>query len=501
MGIIKKLQQYLSSSKDSLKKSPIECLLAIILLGISLYLNFSEYVLGKLSNSERESIAFFEEFNAVLVYSFVLFAITYASNVIFTKKLRFLYYASSALPILAFIFFLFKDPQQWYKFEITAVINICALLLMFAASRHKNNKEFVTNALRISINVAWSILLSAVTAGLLYTIIESLSFIFAVTRVPSIIFSINTSLCIFFLPIILFLTLEGKSLVQEYKIGKALTILVNYILTPSIIIYGIILYIYFAKIVITWNLPEGIVSTTAIIFILSSLCVSLFRTLQDKKVMNWVFDKLAYISLPALVLFWVGVVYRINEYGISGTRMYLLLLLIILTLWNFASLSKKYGRFQYLTISVIISFVLFSYIPKIGYNGLEKIADNNNKESNEDKIESIYLYQVKEKHTLNIEEYSKMYLERYYSRNLDTLIIKDSDEKIVFKESSRSVLNQVFENIGVENFQNYSEDYIEKECSDTILYYKSDSAKIIFTGLSYDKIGDEIKNHCCPIKS
>lgn len=125
---------------------------------------------------------------------------------------------------------------------------------------------------------------------------------------------------------------EEEKTVDFPKIYKILGL---YILLPILGIYILILYVYLAKIIVTWELPNGWVSwLVSILGIVGYLTISLIHPIYLKgenkpaKLYTLFFP---IILLPLLILMFVGIMRRLSDYGITINRLYVLLL----NLWLF----------------------------------------------------------------------------------------------------------------------------------------------------------------------
>ncbi|HOP06356.1 MAG TPA: DUF4153 domain-containing protein [candidate division Zixibacteria bacterium] len=105
---------------------------------------------------------------------------------------------------------------------------------------------------------------------------------------------------------------------------RALKVLGQYVLSPLVLVYFVILYIYIAKIIVTWSWPEGWVgrlilgfSATGILalFVLDPLREKM-ENLWIKKVARWYYV----ILLPLIVMLFLALWRRISEYGITEDR-------------------------------------------------------------------------------------------------------------------------------------------------------------------------------------
>ncbi|MFW6022322.1 MAG: DUF4153 domain-containing protein [Halanaerobiaceae bacterium] len=105
-------------------------------------------------------------------------------------------------------------------------------------------------------------------------------------------------------------------------------ILLLYIVMPLIVFYTSILYIYFVKILITQQWPEGLVSHLVLWYAIVSISV-LFSIKPLKKKSKWVSYFLTWlprILLPLLTMLFIAITMRIKDYGVTENRYYVVLL-------------------------------------------------------------------------------------------------------------------------------------------------------------------------------
>lgn len=126
---------------------------------------------------------------------------------------------------------------------------------------------------------------------------------------------------------------EGNHRFDKYEYPRSLKILLLYIVIPLITIYSVILYAYFAKIIITRNWPRGLVSHLVLWYSFISVAVIFFITpiLKENRWANrfkfW-FPKLI---IPILIMMFISIGTRIRTYGITENRYFVL----VLGLWVF----------------------------------------------------------------------------------------------------------------------------------------------------------------------
>ncbi|MHB1393996.1 MAG: DUF4153 domain-containing protein [Clostridia bacterium] len=109
---------------------------------------------------------------------------------------------------------------------------------------------------------------------------------------------------------------------------KLLKVLLLYIVMPIISVYTSILYIYFAKIIVTLQWPIGMVAhlvlwysviCAAIIFLISPLCD------ENKWTRTFIF-LLPKLTIPLIIMMFVSIGIRVKAYGITENRYFVILL-------------------------------------------------------------------------------------------------------------------------------------------------------------------------------
>lgn len=159
---------------------------------------------------------------------------------------------------------------------------------------------------------------------------------------------------------------ETEKRKTEYNFNKFIKILGLYILLPILAIYSLILYVYLAQIIIKWELPNGWVSTlTSILAIGGFVCMQILYPLRlekENKIADLLSRYFPLLLLPLLVLMSVGIFRRLDDYGLTINRSYVL----ILNVW-------LYGISIYLFISkakhlkwIVISFAIIAFLSSVG---------------------------------------------------------------------------------------------------------------------------------------
>lgn len=166
---------------------------------------------------------------------------------------------------------------------------------------------------------------------------------------------------------------EQKQDNQLTKSGFLLGI-VRYLFLPLAMLYMGVLYIYGAKIVVTWTLPKGMLSMLVSVLMGGIIAITfmLYPYIKDKSHKGYeirLIHLMPLLVLPLLVLMSVGIGRRFMDYGMTANRLYLLTLnvwfyVVALGLWMF-----KARRIHWISISFSLILLLTSCHPW-NYNSL-----------------------------------------------------------------------------------------------------------------------------------
>ncbi|MGV8980388.1 DUF4153 domain-containing protein [Clostridium sp.] len=171
-------------------------------------------------------------------------------------------------------------------------------------------------------------------------------------------------------------TKDEKLTLNDYS--RLLNVLVLYIIIPLISVYTIILYIYFGKIIITRQWPEGLVSNLVLWYSALSAAVLFFISpLLNEK--NWTQRYMKYFPksiLPLIVMMFISIGIRINAYGVTENRYFVVALgiWVFIIMIYFATTKKLRNIVIPLSLAVIIFISVFG--PFSSYS-VSKHSQNN----------------------------------------------------------------------------------------------------------------------------
>lgn len=182
------------------------------------------------------------------------------------------------------------------------------------------------------------------------------------------------------IPLIIFLPLiprtdEVTALEHSFKASKFQCGTAKFFFLLLTVVYMAILYVYGLKILFTWELPRGIV-TWSVTGLTVAVLVTLFllegvrRTHPHDSITLLAIRWLPIAILPLFVLMSVGLLYRICEYGLTVSRLYVL----TFNLWCYIVFGyliiSRTRWFNGIAISFAAVFLLTSIFPYVNYTNL-----------------------------------------------------------------------------------------------------------------------------------
>ncbi|MCB0513529.1 MAG: DUF4153 domain-containing protein, partial [Bacteroidetes bacterium] len=277
------------------------------------------------------------------------------------------------IPILIGFYFILPkneaDFSELYIYILIPIYILSHLLVAFIAFTNKDNLEF--SFWQFNKNLFVNFFHTLVFVGVL--IIGTELAILAIDNLFEIHFDSDVYWKLFLFILIfgstfIFLSFceSGLSSIEkedEYPI--VLQFFTQYILIPLLFLYVVILYVYLAKIVLSWELPRGWVSYLILAYSsVGILALLLVHPLKNNTEKTWVraFGKLFYYTLfPLLILLFVAIFTRILAYSFTEPRYYVLLLAIWLSIVVFYFVFIKNATIKFIPICLFV-FGLFALV-------------------------------------------------------------------------------------------------------------------------------------------
>ena len=265
-----------------------------------------------------------------------------------------------------------------YNFAVAALITALALsLVVLSFLKDKTDVAFWNFSLRSVGAVATALVVSGIVCGgleLLALAIEKLFGVFVSSHCYS-----NVAILCFCLlaPILVIQGIPGGTLKHDDGIKFMSSLIENAVtklFMPIAAAYLITLYCYAAKILFTWQLPDGWVSwlVTASMAAMLILFMMVYPYIDkasqstsgwNRMAVRFISDRMPLLMLPLLLLMSIGIARRISDYGITILRVYL----VAFNLWCYAVciilIIKRRAGIMWIPVSLVLTFAILTLLP------------------------------------------------------------------------------------------------------------------------------------------
>ncbi len=345
-----KLKSLLQQLLQSPRRFPVELALGVVFFIIAVWDTETR-------EWNEKALQFESEVNGDILYFFVpLMALTFWLH----RVNRWAYYASFFLflPLMM----LDLKPFLWtYGFTFTYVL---AAILLIVGNRRLDNRSFAAHALHVATQMFFGLLISCLLYMAVLAITASFFYIFGIDE-PRHFYEYIAQFIFFVLAPQICCTLVRQNEDKVEEPFKILRLILNFILSPAVIIYTVILYTYFIKIVFEWDLPKGGVAWMVMGFITTALVGRVAQSILSQRYYDWFYSRFTLIAIPPLIMYWIGSIYRIRLYSFTESRFYLMVAGVLMTLFVLMLFRKRTRRYQLMALIFGAAIILFTYIPGI----------------------------------------------------------------------------------------------------------------------------------------
>ncbi len=345
-----KLKSMLQQLLQSPRRFPVEFALGIVFFVIAVW--DSESSTWNEASARMESAV-----NGDILWFFVpLVALSFWLH----RVNRWAYLASFFLflPLMA----LDLKPFLWtYGFAFTYVL---AGILLVVGNRRLDNRSFAAHALHVVTQMFFGLLITGILNMAVMAIVASFFYIFGIDE-PKHFYEHIIQFIWFVLAPQVCCTLIRQNEDEVTEPFKVLRLILNFILSPAVIIYTVILYTYFIKIAFEWDLPKGGVAWMVMGFITVALVGRMAQSILSKRYYDWYYNRFTLIAIPPLIMYWIGSIYRIRLYSFTESRFYLMVAGVLMTLFVLMLWKKRTRKYQLMALIFGAAIILFTYIPGI----------------------------------------------------------------------------------------------------------------------------------------
>lgn len=468
----KKIEAMIARLRLAIRQHPVEVLLSV--------------VFGLMGCFHFESGYEYEFLEGPLVYFPVLFLITYTLNgLTLQRRCRWLYFLSV---LFCLPFFWWTMTRVWTPVYLVSLVVV--QLFYLVSGWKKDNNEFVRVALRYLKAMLSAGLLAGIAYLLAISIYVSIQYIFEIWGQSDRRFYTEAAFLLFMCGMpLLFLMFNQEKEEKEESSNRLFEVLLNYVLSPALLIYAVILYLYFIKVAVLWSLPKGAVAYIVVSFVSAAFILKGCQVFLLKRYYDWFYKHASLVVMPTLVMYWIGVYYRINQYGFTEPRVYLVIVGLILSGLVVLFFTKRWGRYLYVSCLAIVLLSVVTYIPGITAKDIERVSQT--KRDNYPPKEKTYDYrsyiEIEDGTPIDISGYHTLVpIVGYKSPNRmwttierDSFYIFNKEEGLVYSESLSLFWDNQLTKAGVNSY-----DTIPREAFPILLEFNMDSTKLIFQTIS-----------------
>ncbi len=237
-----------------------------------------------------------------------------------------LVYIAAAAGLALYYLFLFKDFEtiSMLRYAAASLALYLAFTFIPYLYRRQNYEHYV---IKLGISFLITYLFAAVLFGGISAILMTINYLFSADIPGNIYLDIWLVIAGIFAPAFFLADIPGRD--REFELEsypKVIGVLLSHIVIPLILVYSIILYAYFLKVLLIRQWPEMMVSHLVLWYaIFSTLVIFFIYPLRETN--RWIgafthqFPKLL---LPLLALMFTAMGVRIGAYGITENRYFVL---------------------------------------------------------------------------------------------------------------------------------------------------------------------------------
>ena len=335
MGFLKRFSLKSTAERfgQSFKRFPIAMLLTLLLGCFLIHLNHG----GSLGAKKDFFFIFYPATGAVLAVALSLITEEFKSRWLAVAVQAVVHAAWLAIAVYLSRFDRFSMPQLIAVSATVAAMSLAVFVACFYRKRHE--VPFWNFSIRTVMAFSIAVAIGGFLTLGLNAFIESLKMLFGID-VGNSVFGDIAAVCMTILAPALFMNLipkgENKYLDTVVEFSGFAKGVVQYLFVPLLALYMLTLYVYAAKILAQWTLPVGGVSyMVSASMVMMILLIYLTFPIQHQEGNKWfkrVTRWLPVLMLPLLALMSVAIWRRLSDYGITVSRLYLL----VFNIWCYA---------------------------------------------------------------------------------------------------------------------------------------------------------------------
>jgi hypothetical protein len=266
-------------------------------------------------------------------------------------------------------------PYTYVVVALVATLVVSLLVLSFFSD--KTDVAFWNFSLHCIGAVCIALIVSGIVCGGLELLVVGIEKLFGVF-ISSHCYSNIAIVCFCLLaPILLIQAVPGgaqKHDAQPMEMSRLIENAVTRLFMPIAAAYLVTLYCYAAKILFTWQLPDGWVSwlvtasMAAMVILFTMVYPYIEKASQsasgwNRMAVRFITRRMPILMLPLLLLMSIGITRRISDYGITVLRLYL----VAFNIWCYAVcivlIIKRNAGILWISVSFILAFAVLTLLP------------------------------------------------------------------------------------------------------------------------------------------
>lgn len=261
----------------------------------------------------------------------------------------------------------YEDLTNLFSLLVSSVFLLSVSPFIF---KDKSNEDYIYFSLSLGLKLCLSFVRFGVLSIILCLTVFGVKYLFEIDltgNYGSTYTNIFLLVC-FWGGVLYWLSLIPKNFfhLKEIKYHNSITFIISYLLIPGVLIYFVLLYLYIIKILVNWSLPKGLVASLVLAFAIAGALVHFLSCpLRNVAlpVVKIVYKYFYYALIGPLLLLFVGASVRINEYGFTEQRYYLLLAGFWFLLCSLYFIFRRKPKFKTIVFVLSILLVFSSFGP------------------------------------------------------------------------------------------------------------------------------------------
>ncbi len=303
-----------------------------------------------------------------------------AVNFMTAERCRWLYWLSVlvAVPVLVL-----KMENYVLTYGYGFGLLLSFLLLFLCRSSVGDNRRFSANAVAVVIDVVMTGILMSIITAAVYAVLASLVYLFGMDEK---LLNYGFQWGPFLIGPMFFCLRQDSHQRQDTQMSAPAFVrfISKYIVSPAIVVYTLILYVYVVRALVLASLPLGGVAAMVMTYYIIAVAGRMLNDLSEITAYGWFYRYLHWISLPILVLFWWGLAYRVNIYALTDSRVYLIAAGIVMVAVSVMMAVRRLDNYRLFAIIAACAIAVLTYIPGISAKSIgiasqkarmERIAD------------------------------------------------------------------------------------------------------------------------------